>query len=940
MRQTITQLACAIITLLFFSVSSFAQNRLIQVKIFPPKDNNERSHLIGILEIDHFVNTQDGAIVSEIGERELEVLKNTGYKYKIIIPDVAKRLDSINQIYYKAIQQNPAARVAFEQTGSVIDAIIKRPAAFEVKATYGGYYSFAEMNTAMDNLVAAYPSIASKTSLGNTSGGRAIWMIKISDNVATDEANEPELLFMGLQHAREAIGGASMIYLMQYLCEQYGVDPRITQLVNNREFYIIPCFNPDGWEYNRTNGGAGSGWRKNRRLISGTTYGVDLNRNWGVDWGNCSAPIQGSATSCGSPTASAETYYGPSAFSELETQAVRNFTKSRHITIGFDQHAFGPYYSLPFGRQILHTMPQKGQDYFTAVPALMGKYNAMRAADSYDALGYEVAGGFKDWMLMGELGTSIGSGLKDTVWAMTGEGGAGDGSGGSFGSFWAPAGQIVNLCKGMTYQNLQLAYSAGTYVDVQDSNRIDLTGFEKKLAFTVKRLGLGNTPVTVTLVPLENMKNIGAPKVINSMIYYGAVTDSIAFEYVAGMTAGQRIRYAWKIDAGGISFSDTITRYLKPTVLFSDDMEGAFATNWTNRASGTVASGFGYNYTGANWSFTTGGFNSTGALSESPNGTRYSSQTLRIVECNTILNLGNATSAHLTFWVKHKTENHRDLLQVQVSDNAGASWTTISGKTTVKEPGTIDDATVNGQPSLTGIQDFWIQEVFDLSAYLTKTDVRFRFRFTSDNDLSTFTMDTDEGFFIDNVMAIKTIGPLVTLPVNFIDFYGKLQNDQTVKLNWEAETDADHHHFEVERSANGVNFSVIGHGPNTEPYQFIDAQPYRGKNYYRIKQVDQDGTITYSKTIIINVGSKGSYTVYPNPVSDKLVVKLSGHQAETVKIELADAQGKLIYSAMVSQTTNAQDHVIDLGKFQPQVFMLKVVNSAGEVLYSDKVIKL
>jgi hypothetical protein len=41
-------------------------------------------------------------------------------------------------------------------------------------------------------------------------------------------------------------------------------------------------------------------------------------------------------------------------------------------------------------------MPVKGSNFFTAIPAIMGKYNGMRAADSYDALGYEVAGGFKD----------------------------------------------------------------------------------------------------------------------------------------------------------------------------------------------------------------------------------------------------------------------------------------------------------------------------------------------------------------------------------------------------------------------------------------------------------------------------------------------------------------------------------------------------------------
>lgn len=59
------------------------------------------------------------------------------------------------------------------------------------------------MNAAMDALVATYPSLASKTSIGTTVEGRNIWCIKISDNVTTDEANEPEVLYIGLQHARK-----------------------------------------------------------------------------------------------------------------------------------------------------------------------------------------------------------------------------------------------------------------------------------------------------------------------------------------------------------------------------------------------------------------------------------------------------------------------------------------------------------------------------------------------------------------------------------------------------------------------------------------------------------------------------------------------------------------------------------------------------------------
>src|SRR5690606_1773989 len=127
------------------------------------------------------------------------------------------------------------------------------------------------------------------------------------------------------------------------------LDPRIKSLVDSREIYIIPCVNPDGWEYNRSLG-AGSGWRKNRRVISGSTRGVDLNRNYGVDWGTCGTVTCGSSSSCGSSTASSETYYGPSAFSEPETRAVRDLCYAKNFVAAIDQHAYGPYYSLPYGK--------------------------------------------------------------------------------------------------------------------------------------------------------------------------------------------------------------------------------------------------------------------------------------------------------------------------------------------------------------------------------------------------------------------------------------------------------------------------------------------------------------------------------------------------------------------------------------------------------------
>src|SRR5688572_8427328 len=291
---------------------SLAQNSLQRVKI-AASPGNSANEIISLLEIDHFV-MQDGFILTEITEKAVQQLKRSGVKYTVIAENVARELDSLNAIYYAQVRSGrpPVSpnRVAIEQTCKAVSSIIATPSAFQVKATFGGYYSYAEMETAIDNLVAAYPALAQKISIGTSAESRTIWGVKISDNVATDETNEPELLYMALQHAREAIGGSSMIFLMQYLCENYSTDQKIQDLVNNREFFIIPCTNPDGWEYNRsTNPSGGGGWRKNRRLITGSTRGVDLNRNYSIDWGNCSPPIQGSASSCGSGTASSDTYY-------------------------------------------------------------------------------------------------------------------------------------------------------------------------------------------------------------------------------------------------------------------------------------------------------------------------------------------------------------------------------------------------------------------------------------------------------------------------------------------------------------------------------------------------------------------------------------------------------------------------------------------------------
>ena len=111
-------------------------------------------------------------------------------------------------------------------------------------------------------------------------------LIKISDNVGTDE-NEPEILFNAHQHAREHLTVEMALYILHLLIDGYGTDSRITNLVNSREFWIVPDMNPDGGEYDIATGSYRS-WRKNRQPNAGSSnVGTDLNRNWSYQWGCC-----------------------------------------------------------------------------------------------------------------------------------------------------------------------------------------------------------------------------------------------------------------------------------------------------------------------------------------------------------------------------------------------------------------------------------------------------------------------------------------------------------------------------------------------------------------------------------------------------------------------------------------------------------------------------
>lgn len=261
------------------------------------------------ITIDHSEKKGD-KVITEISDSEIAVLKQNNIKHTVLINDMAS-------FYENRIKEEYQNKVSM--AGLCNDPTVQKPSRFHL-GTMGGYFTLTEMQNILDSMTLLYPNlITAKAALSpQTIQGRNIWWLKISDNPNIDE-NEPELFYNALHHAREAAGLSQIIFYMWYMLENYATNPDIKFLVDNTEMYFVPCVNPDGYEYNRTtNPGGGGMWRKNRRN-NGSTFGVDLNRNYGYNWGYDN---MGS-----SPTSSSDTYRGTAAFSEPETQAIRNFCK-------------------------------------------------------------------------------------------------------------------------------------------------------------------------------------------------------------------------------------------------------------------------------------------------------------------------------------------------------------------------------------------------------------------------------------------------------------------------------------------------------------------------------------------------------------------------------------------------------------------------------------
>jgi len=250
------------------------------------------------------------------------------------------------------------------------------------------YRQLTEFEAFMDTLIKQYPNLVTKINIGQSVEGRGINGIVIT---SPDKTNgKTGIVFNGGQHAREWISPMTNAWIAYQLVTLYDEDELVTAFLDNFEYSIIPVLNPDGYTYTWSTDRM---WRKNRRPNKDSWFGcvgVDNNRNWDFKWNQGGSSTQPCA----------ETYCGPSGFSEPEELAIAKYIQSRGNVLGYiDFHAYGQLWMTPWG--YTSTLPsdypnllKAARECVAALESLYGtKYTFGNIADTI----YPASGSSVDW---------------------------------------------------------------------------------------------------------------------------------------------------------------------------------------------------------------------------------------------------------------------------------------------------------------------------------------------------------------------------------------------------------------------------------------------------------------------------------------------------------------------------------------------------------------
>lgn len=678
-----------------FSVAAVSQSRYSRVKIDLSKTDVNILTQLG-LETDHGSLIRGVHFVNDFSEKEINLLESHGIEHHILIEDVQKE--------YKAKKNSSSERSNHCGDESLYNYTTPLNYTY---GTMGGYHTYDEMYQVMEDMAEKYPHLITpikKVGEIKTWEDNDIIWLRISDNPNIDE-DEPEALFTALHHAREPNSLSQMIFYMWYLLENYETDPMVKYLVDNTEQYFMPCLNPDGYKYNETTDPTGGGfWRKNRRPEEDAEHvGVDLNRNYGYFWGFDNF---GS-----SPNMESSTYRGPQAFSEPETQAVREMCLAHNFQIALNYHTHGNLLIHPWG---YNDQPTDEDSLFKAMSVTMTKENKFTYGTGSETVGYVVNGDSDDYMY-GEQAE------KNGIYSFTPEVGT---------AFWPDSSEIDQLNKSCLLQNLNTANLLLNFYNVDVHGLLPIVSMsEGSFDIEVLKAGLRDGDATINLVS-NNPEYLSFEEFVFPVSLPRTQTTRVpvVFHIAENTPSLQELSFDVLVHNGEFVYNYTYN-FLYRNTIFEENLVDDFTdlNNWTTDQS--------------TWGLTDEYFVSApNALTDSPDGD-YDDDRQDYVTLLENLDLQESDFTSLKFSARWEIEYNYDYAMVQISTDDWQSYESLCGNFT--RPGAVSHGT--NEPLYDGRQLDWVVEEMDLSAYQGEI-ISLRLAFVSDQAV------TLDGFFIDDIL--------------------------------------------------------------------------------------------------------------------------------------------------------------------------------------------
>jgi carboxypeptidase T len=660
------------------------------------------------IDVTHGLFQPDKHFIADLSADEVTRLHATGLSLDTLIVDL--------NTYYR--QLGSGAPGVTGRSADPCDPSMGPPPVPQHFSTgsMGGFFTYQEMLDILDSMRVLYPDLISMRKVIDdtllTHEGRPVYWVRISDNPDEDEV-EPEVAYTALHHAREPGSLSQMIFFMWHLLEGYDTDPRIKYLLEETELYFVPCLNPDGYIFNESIAPQGGGmWRKNRRADAIAPEGVDLNRNYGYEWGFDNF---GS-----SPDPEDQDYRGPEPFSEPETQMMRNFCQKRHFRYMLNYHSYGQLLIFPFGYN-----DQSAEPGFDVLSEVLSSDNEFLAGTAIETVGYPVNGVSDDWM----YGDTI---TKDRIVAITPEIST---------FFWTDPSDIVPDCQTVLSLNLELASLPHSFYQAEAQVPGVITSTQGYFPFTVSRIGLeaGEAIVSLSGRP-DHFQSFGQPKAI-SLGQYEQIADSLFFQVADGIPSGTELEFYLTTQDGTGSRTDTVRTLLvlpfSRTLLFFED--GNTFDEWE------VVSG--------SWDTTGSDFLSPPtACTDSPDGLYLNNS--NAVLRSPVLQLPSG-KIMLRFWARWDIESGYDHLALSVQPEGDSARYPLCGLYT--NAGT--QYQLESQPVYDGTQEEWVHELVDLSDF-SGQNIRLVWSMVSDPFVrgDGFTFDDLEVYAINETVT-QTLAP-------------------------------------------------------------------------------------------------------------------------------------------------------------------------------------